>query len=120
MLFMLPLTLLALYALVCETARVRQTTHHEHVSAGDTRPHALQVHQDLAVRLGARAVAAGAEEVDREALWHRLYAPGQVCVTETTSVWEADGRSCGCFNPRRAQCRSTLLIGNELSKEVGV
>ena len=54
-------------------------THHDHVSAGDVGPHAVQVDQHAAVRLRAGAVAAGPEEVHRQALWHRLYAPRQVC-----------------------------------------
>jgi hypothetical protein len=57
------------------------------VSTGDVRPHALQVDQDLAVRLGAGAVAAGAEEVDRELVMRaelRAAAPNETSKMSTT------------------------------------
>lgn len=60
--------------------RQQETAHHDHMATGDVGAHAVQVDQDAAVRLGAGAVAAGPEEVHRQALRHRLYAPRQVCV----------------------------------------
>jgi len=63
-----------------DSTRRQMGMHHDHVAADDVGPHAVQVDQDPAVRLGAGAVAAGPEEVHRQALRHRLYAPRQVCV----------------------------------------
>ena len=70
-----------------------RVTHHDHVSAGDIRPHAVQIDQDPTIGFCAGAVAAGAEEVNRETLRHRLDAPGQIYITETLSATPAGGRS---------------------------